>query len=156
MVSRIFSSENRSNTSDDISAPQVDFDVMINGEGFADEESQAIGSSGDCCTIQASHQAEEVTLIEPTVTAGTSRSRRVCTISRRMADSILQWDLYGTSCMHYLANQSTTAFNKTPEDLFYNHLLELQERMWNPIALHTEKMGDIMYYNQAMKQPDAK
>jgi hypothetical protein len=28
--------------------------------------------------------------------------------------------------------------------------------MQNPIAFHAEMMGDIMYYNQALQQPDAK
>jgi hypothetical protein len=28
--------------------------------------------------------------------------------------------------------------------------------MQNPIALHGEMMGDIMYYDQALLQPDAK
>ncbi len=29
-------------------------------------------------------------------------------------------------------------------------------RMRNPIAFHAEMMGDIMYLNQALRQPDAK
>jgi hypothetical protein len=28
--------------------------------------------------------------------------------------------------------------------------------MQNPIAFHAEMMGDIMYYNQALQQPDVK
>ncbi len=28
--------------------------------------------------------------------------------------------------------------------------------MQNPIAFHAEMMGDIMYYDQALQQPDAK
>jgi hypothetical protein len=28
--------------------------------------------------------------------------------------------------------------------------------MQNPIAFHTKMMGDIMYYNQALQQPEAK
>jgi hypothetical protein len=35
-----------------------------------------------------------------------------------------------------------------------NHL-SLQERMRHPIAFHAEMMGDIMYFHQAMQQPDA-
>ncbi len=58
--------------------------------------------------------------------------------------------------MHYMANPSTTAFNETPEDLFHDYHLDLQERMQNPIAFHAEMMGDIMYYDQALQQPDAK
>jgi hypothetical protein len=54
------------------------------------------------------------------------------------------------------ALKSKTAFNETPEDLFHNYHLDLQERMQNPIAFHAEMMGDIMYYDQALQQPDAK
>ncbi len=44
---------------------------------------------------------------------------------------------------------------ETGEDLFHDAHLGLQERMRNPIAFHAEMMGDIMYYHQALKQPDA-
>jgi hypothetical protein len=44
---------------------------------------------------------------------------------------------------------------ETDEDLFHDAHLELQERMRNSIAFHAEMMGDIMYYQQALKQPDA-
>jgi hypothetical protein len=58
--------------------------------------------------------------------------------------------------MHYMAHQSTTSSNETPEDLFHNRHLELQERIQNPIAFHAKMMDDIMYYHQALQQPDAK
>jgi hypothetical protein len=58
--------------------------------------------------------------------------------------------------MHFMANLSTKAFNETPEDSFHNYHLDLQELMQNPIALHAEMMCDIMYYDQALQQPDAK
>ncbi len=93
-------------------------------------------------------QAEGVTTIEPMVTAGTSRSRRICTMSRKMAKSTSQWDFFGTSGMHYMAYLSTTAFDETPEDLFHNYHLDLQEHMQNPITFHAEMMGDIMYYDR--------
>jgi hypothetical protein len=41
--------ENRPDDLDDFSVPQVDFDVVIDGESFADGESQATGSSGNSC-----------------------------------------------------------------------------------------------------------
>jgi hypothetical protein len=53
-----------------------------------------------------------------------------------------------------MAHQST--FEETNEDLFHDAHLELQERMQNPIAFHAEMMGDIMYLQQALRQPDAK
>ncbi len=68
-------------------------------------------------------------------------------MSRRMAESIAQG-------MHHVAHQST--MGKTDEDLFHDAHLDLQERMRNPIVSHTEMMGDIMYLQQALRQPDAK
>jgi hypothetical protein len=155
-VSQTIPLENRPDDLDDFSVPQVNFDSVIDGESFADKESQALGSSGNSCTSQAPHQAEGVTTIEPTVTAGTSRSGRICTMSRKMAKSTSQRDFFGTSGIHYMANLSTTAFDETPEDSFHYYHRDLQERMQNPIAFHAEMMGDIMYYDQALQQPDAK
>ena len=40
-------------------------------------------------------------------------------------------------------------------DLFHNLHLELQERMRNPSVIHAEIMGDIIYFYEAIKQPDA-
>jgi hypothetical protein len=40
-------------------------------------------------------------------------------------------------------------------DLFHDAHLKLRECMRNPIAFHAEMMGDIMYYHQSLKQPDA-
>lgn len=88
------------------------------------------------------------------VTAGTSQRGRVRTMSRCMADSVSQRDSYGTRNMHYMANKSL--IGETPEDLFHDAHLELQERTRNPIAFHAKMMGDIMYLNQALRQPDAK
>ncbi len=56
--------------------------------------------------------------------------------------------------MHYMASQANTS--NTDEDLFHNAHLQLQERMRNPIAFHAEMMGDIMYLQRALKQPDVK
>jgi hypothetical protein len=56
--------------------------------------------------------------------------------------------------MHYMASQATTG--KKDEDLFHDSHLQLQERMKNPILFHAEMMGDIMYLQQALRQPDAK
>ena len=51
----------------------------------------------------ASTQAEGVTPIKSTLTAGTSWSGRVQTMSQRMADSKSQQGFYGTTGMHYMA-----------------------------------------------------
>jgi hypothetical protein len=64
-----------------------------------------------------------------------------------MAESIAQG-------LHHVAHESST--DKTDEDLFHDAHLELQEHMRNPIAFHAEMMGDIMYLQQAIGQPDAK
>ncbi len=98
------------------------------------------------------HTIDEVMPVEPTVTAGTSQRERVCTISQRMAESVSQQNFFGNQGMHYIASQATTG--DTDEDLFHNTYLQLQEQMRNPIAFHAEMMGDIMYLQQALKQPD--
>jgi hypothetical protein len=64
-----------------------------------------------------------------------------------MAESVAQG-------MHHLEHQST--LSETNENLFHDAHLELQKRMQNPIAFHAEMMGDILYLQQALRQPDAK
>jgi hypothetical protein len=73
-----------------------------------------------------------------------------------MAKSASQRDFFGNTGMHYMAHQSTASRDETPKDLFHDQHLALQERMQNPIAFHAKMMGDIMYYHQALQQPDAK
>ncbi len=97
---------------------------------------------------------DEMMPVEPTATAGTSQRGRVRTMSRRMAESVSQQDFYRNQGMHHMASQATNG--DTNEDLFNDAHLQLQERMRNPIALHAEMMGDIMYLQQALNQPDAK
>ncbi len=71
-----------------------------------------------------------------------------------MAESVSQRDFYGNQGMHYMASQATTG--DMDEDLFHDAHLQLQEGMRNPIAFYAEMMGDIMYLQQVLKQPDAK
>jgi hypothetical protein len=52
-VSQTIPLENRPGDLDDLSVPQVNFDVVMDGESFADGESQATGSSSNSCTSQA-------------------------------------------------------------------------------------------------------
>ncbi len=75
-------------------------------------------------------------------------------MSQRMAEFLSQQSFYGNRGMHYMASQATTG--NTDEDLSHDAHLQLQEHMRNPIALHAEMMGDIMYLRQVLKQPDAK
>jgi hypothetical protein len=67
---------------------------------------------------QSSHTTDEITSVEPTVTAGTSQGGQVCTMSQRMAESVSQQDFYGNQGMHYMASQATTG--NTDEDLFHD------------------------------------
>jgi hypothetical protein len=75
-----------------------------------------------------------------------------------MADSIDQRSFFGSLDMHYMSAPATTACNsdsQSDEDLQHEEHLSLQDRMSHPIAFHAEMMGDIMYLNQALRQPDA-
>jgi hypothetical protein len=71
-----------------------------------------------------------------------------------MAESVSQWDFYGDQGMQYMALQATMC--KTSEDLFRYSNFQLQDWMRNPIAFHTGLMGDIIYLQQVVSQPDAK
>jgi hypothetical protein len=118
------------------------------------EASQVSENSHTSQQNQSSHTTDEMTTVEPTIAAGISQRGQVCTMSQRMAESMSQRDFYGNQGMHYMASQATTG--NTDEDLFHDAHLQLQEHMRNPIAFHAEMMGDIMYIQQALKQPDAK
>jgi hypothetical protein len=93
-----------------------------------------------------------------TVNAGVSSRGRQRTMSRAMRDSVSQRSFYGDSGMHYM--QAMRAVTTEEAELWYaaehDFHLGLQDRMRHPIAFHAEMMGDIMYFHQAMKQPDAK
>jgi hypothetical protein len=67
---------------------------------------------------QSSHTTDEMTPVEPTVTAGTSQHGGVCNMSQRKAESRYQRDFYRNQGMHYMASQATTG--DTDEDLFHN------------------------------------
>jgi hypothetical protein len=97
-----------------------------------------------------------VTYQETFVGAGTSTQGRARRMTRAMAESVSQQDFYGQSQMHYMAS-SATGFvtGQTDEDCKHDDHLALQECMRHPIAFHAEMMGDIMYLNQALQQPDA-
>ncbi len=86
--------------------------------------------------------------------ASTSSHGRQHKMSRAMAESVFQWNFYGNRNMYYMITQGISE-GQTEPDLFHNSHLELQECMRNPIAFHAEMMGDIMYYHQVIKQPDA-
>ncbi len=76
-----------------------------------------------------------------------------------MAESIDQCSFFGSSGMHYMPACATATTSdddgQTMEDRQHDAHLSLQDCMSNPIAFHAEIMGDIMYLNQALCQPDA-
>jgi hypothetical protein len=88
-------------TSDDYSVSEA-FQVSQNSHTLQQNQSS--------CTI------DELMPVEPTVTAGTSQRGQVCTMSRRMAESVSQQNFYGNQGMHFISSQATTG--NTDEDLF--------------------------------------
>ncbi len=154
------SSTVQNETPPDTLFPSDEFSIStIDHEATMDDETSTAGESLPSRAprrSQASTQAEGALQITPTITAGTSRAGRIRVMSQRMAESTSQRDFFGNAGMHYMANQSTVSRDETPEDLFHDQHLALQDRMRNPIAFHAEMMGDIMYYHQALQQPDAK
>ncbi len=103
----------------------------------------------------ATHLVPPVT---PSPHAGTSSRGRVGTMTQAMAESVDQRNFFGTSKMHYMVHNTTTAHDndgRTIEDCQHDAHLDLQDRMSHPIAFHAEMMGDIMYLNQALCQTDA-
>jgi hypothetical protein len=120
----------------------------------SDAASQVSDNSHTSWQNWAPHIIEELTPVKPTVTDGTSQCGPVCTMSQRMAESVSQWCFYRDQGMHYMASQAT--MGNADEDLFHDAHLQLQEQMRNPITFHAEIMGDIIYLQQVLKQPDAK
>ena len=127
-------------------APPV-YGITSNDHSVLDRDSQVTENLQPSCQSWASYQTEGVTTIEPTVTADKSQREWIHTMSQRMVEPVAQG-------IHHMAHQST--IDETNEDLFHNAHLDLQERMQNSIAFHTEMMGDIMYLQQVLRQPDAK
>jgi hypothetical protein len=73
-----------------------------------------------------------------------------------MAESISRQKFYGRSKMHYMASKAASyVTGQIDEDREHNKHLSLQEHMRNPTAYHAEIMGDIMYLQQALYQPDS-
>ena len=60
---------------------------------------------------------------------------------------------------NYMSASSTLAEDVSPSDCDegerHEAKLQLQDRKHNPIAFHAEMMGNIMYFHQALKLPDA-
>ncbi len=71
-----------------------------------------------------------------------------------MSESVSQQQFFGSSRMHYMAAKAVVT-GQTDTNKEHDEHLALQERMRHPIAFHAEMMGDIMYLQQALLQPDA-
>jgi hypothetical protein len=101
----------------------------------------------------ASHQPfqDSAVLSSVSIGAGTSLHGRFCKMSRAMAESVSQREFYGRDKMHYMASQAICEHDH--EHLHNSHLDE-QERMHHPIVFLAEIMGDIMYLDQVLRQPD--
>jgi hypothetical protein len=85
-------------------------------------------------------------------------------MTRATTELVSQQDFYGQFQMHYMASSATdfvtgsaTDFvtGQMDEDRKQDEHLALQECTRHPIVFHAEMMGDIMYLNQALQQPDA-
>ena len=120
-----------------------------------------ISLSGDSIATMQAPEGELMATVEnvpDTPTAGISSRGRVRKMSRAMQDSVSQRDFYGNRGMHYMGNKATLSVTEEAEEqciLEHENHLSLQERMRHPIAFHAEMMGDIMYFHQALQQPDA-
>ncbi len=123
----------------------ISAETGVNWDTLSVSDGDSFGEIGESEVTENKNaaQAEGGTTTATPISAGTSLRGHARTMSRRMADSVSQRDFYGTRNMHYMAQPST--IGETPEDLFHDAHLELQERMRNPIAFHAEMMGDIMY-----------
>jgi hypothetical protein len=62
-------------------------------------------------------------------------------MSQKIADSKSQHGFYGTTGMHYMADVSEAYLNETPEDLFHDQHLNLQERIKGTPLLFMQKLG---------------
>ncbi len=101
------------------------------------EASQMSENSHTSQQNQSSHTTDEMTPVEPTVTAGTSQHGQVHTMSQRMVESVSQQDFYSNQGMHYMVSQAING--DTDEDLFHDAHLQFQERMRNPFKFHAKK-----------------
>ena len=68
-------------------------------------------------------------------------------MSRAMAESISQRELFGKYKMHYMAARAVTEHNY---DRAHDAHLSLQDGMRHLIAFLSKMMGDIMHLHQAL------
>jgi hypothetical protein len=95
---------------------------------------------------------------------GMTRTGRVMRATRKLHEARQNQDFHKKDTSYFEASNShmqaynTTMACKEAEVMYareHDFHLDLQERMRHPIAFHAEMMGNIMYYHQALQQPDA-
>ncbi len=101
------SGEESHTTSKTIFKPNT-YDTMSDDYSASDTALQVSKKSYTSWQNWASHTADEVMPVEPTITVGTSQRGQVCTMSQKMAESMSQQNFYGDQGMHYMASQATT------------------------------------------------
>jgi hypothetical protein len=154
IISLEMPSDEESHTMSKLVFEPTTYDTMSDYYSVLDMASQVSENSHTSLQNWASCTADEVTPVEPTVTAVTSQRGQVRTMPQRMVKSVSQRNFYRDQGMHYMASQATTG--DIDEDLFHDAHLQLQEQIRDPIAFHAEMMGGIIYLEQALKEPNAK
>ena len=75
-----------------------------------------------------------------------------------MQDAMSQHDFFDNHGMHYMSNRVISAMHKEVKEEYIQehdfHLL-LQEQMHHSIPFHAKMICDIMYFHQALQQPNA-
>ncbi len=79
------------------------YDVTLDDYSILDGKSLVTENTHHSCQSQALHQAEGITTVEPTITAGTSQRGQVHTMSQRMDNSVSQQDFFWGLSMYYMA-----------------------------------------------------
>ena len=94
----------------------------------------------------------------PNLFGGVSSRGRVRRMTQAMADSIEEQDLFSQPGRGPTAFEATFDNNLGELDNDQEHTkhLEIQDRMRYPVAFWSEMCGDIMYFAQAIRQPDCR
>jgi hypothetical protein len=142
--------ENTDNTISfgDTADTPIFFDQHV--QDFSNNQSVAMVNEGGMDL----HQPLQDSAVLPSVSigAGASSRGRVHKMSKAMAESVSQQEVYGRDKMHYMASVMCEHDYKR----LRNSHLNLQECMRHPITFLAEMMVGIMYLHQALHQPDAR
>lgn len=104
----------------------------------------------------AAHHNGDASPPPATTPSASSRGRLRKPSQRFIESSDPATSAWGRSSKRYVASSSATSDVPTLDyDAAHDEHLLLQDRMRHPIAFMAEMVGDIMYYHQAIRQPDA-